>query len=90
MAFDWCDCNDKNCTLSHCRTKRNGDVVTFQGKPKPASHDFWKDHGDTLRAGRITQAAAIIVSSGWALGRAVDEAFQIEKLVQQRIQQEKA
>ena len=65
------------------------DFEHYEGKPK--SLDFWKQHESALRAGRITQAAAIIFSATVGDDEySVDKAFRIDKLVQQKIKQEKA
>lgn len=53
--------------------------------------DFWKQHESALRAGRITQAAAIIFAGPrFSLEEAVTRAFMIDQEVQNKIKQEKA
>jgi len=57
---------------------------------KPKSVDFWEQHEAALRAGRIVQAAAIIYAgTGHTVEGAVMIAFDIDKEVQRRIEQEK-
>lgn len=33
MAFNWCDCSDPNCTLSHEFNRITGRPQTFKGTP---------------------------------------------------------
>lgn len=61
---------------------------------KPQTADFWERHEKTARLARLTQAAAVIYSTGMAgygayLG-AVDHAFEIEKLVIKKLSEEKS
>ena len=77
---------DKPCSKGLPSPAFNHDTSHTYGKP-----DFWKQHESALRAGRITQAAAIIFAdTRLNMEEAVNRAFMIDQEVQYRIKQEKA